>query len=714
MPDNMPLLDWQPLIDRFLEDPEQLSEQELSALVAAVADTPDLAERLREQLVVDELLSQRLAAERQNFPAQVEQRVGDLAQGEEELLEQINAMRDLAVEQLRKPGGANGSAWRVWGITAVLFIGVGIAAYFLRPIPSPIATVVELEGGATLLRGGIETPLLAGTGLRDGDRLFTKPESRALVRYPDGTWVRLFDETLARLARDTAGGGKRVFIDHGKLASGITPQPAGHPMLFISPTATAKVVGTEIWLSVDKQSTELSVTDGKVEFYRANAPQVAVVSPGEIGVASLTGLEVKESLWPAERRSLLFAFSTAGEPALLRGDRKGTLHGTRLVTRGDAAYNLRGGMAMRGGAFMPEEEDVDEEVLAGCQETNEITVEAVLRSERLDQEGPAQLISYTDEESSSDTFSLGQQGDSLIWRFKTDTQGDREFPLCKLVLRKTTHCVVSYRSGHLTCYIDGVKVFDDTVVTSGFANWKKRNLAFGAEATGERAWQGTLEGVAVYNRYFAEEDAQRSAEHYQSEYLSAAVDPNWKELFPLVDLNRDVVAGTWTYDGESLRSTATSAGRLMLPLAPDGNYQLQVEFTRLSGTEPLSLVFPVGQTQARLVFDGPALQDASRTTLELVEGQAKHESVISLADPTLEDGRRYRAQISVTTAGAKSHVAVSLDEHSVLEWSGPTRLLSVSSPFELPDRRRPALVSETGELRFHAARLKMTTGQAVE
>src|SRR5260221_9793586 len=108
--------DIQPLIDRFLEDPDGLSEPELAALVKEVEASPDLAEQLREQLVVDELLAQKLAPERQNFPAQMEQRVGDLAQGEEELLEQINAMRDLAVAQLRKPGGASSTGWRVLAI----------------------------------------------------------------------------------------------------------------------------------------------------------------------------------------------------------------------------------------------------------------------------------------------------------------------------------------------------------------------------------------------------------------------------------------------------------------------------------------------------------------------------------------------------------------------------------------------------------------------
>jgi hypothetical protein len=708
------MIDVELLINRFAESPDSLGDEEYAALAQALEDSPDLAVQLREQLTIGELLAQKLDPDRQGFRAQIEQRLADLERGEEEIAEQISAMRELAIGQLRQPSrDSAGSLWRLPAIALALLIAAGLAIYFTWPIPAPIAKVTELEGAGTLLRGGIQTALSPGDELRDGDRLVTEAGAKARITYSDGTWVRIFEDTTVRVSREGRSSAKRVHIDQGRLAASIAAQPAGHPMLFISPTATAKVIGTELWLAVDKQSTELKVAEGKVEFWRSDAPQVVVVDSGETGRVTAGTLEVKAPLWPAERRSLAFAFAAGHEPALSQGGKSSVLHSTRLIGQGDVSYNSRGGMKLTGGSFGPEDEEVNRNVLAACRETNEITVEAVLRSERPDQKGPAQIVSFSAPDKSP-AFSLGQQGNALVWHFKTDGQGDREFSLADLATRKTTHCMVAYRSGKLVCYIDGAKVFEDSVVTSGFANWKEQNLSFGAEPGGAHPWHGTLEGVAIYNRFFAEEDAQRSAAGFQTEYLHSTADGSWKELLPLASKAKHAVAGRWYHDSESVRCDDTDAARLMLPLAPDGNYELQVEFTRASGEEPFSLIFPVGQTQARLVLDGKTSGQDACSALELIEGKPAHDNVTTLADTVLGTGKRHSVLVSVVTLGGRCHVKIALDGEPLLEWSGATRSLTLDPRYQTPDRRLAALVSSGGEIRFHAARLRMLTGQAVE
>ena len=71
------------LIHRYLEDPAALGEPELEQLIALLRAKPTMAVELREQLIVDDLLGQKLAVDRKNFIIMVQQRLTDYDKGEE-------------------------------------------------------------------------------------------------------------------------------------------------------------------------------------------------------------------------------------------------------------------------------------------------------------------------------------------------------------------------------------------------------------------------------------------------------------------------------------------------------------------------------------------------------------------------------------------------------------------------------------------------------
>jgi hypothetical protein len=62
--------------------------------------------------------------------------------------------------------------------------------------------------------------------------------------------------------------GKRVSLKQGVLAAQVAKQPAGEPMLFMTATAEARVLGTRLTLSVTPTSTRLEVREGKVRITR--------------------------------------------------------------------------------------------------------------------------------------------------------------------------------------------------------------------------------------------------------------------------------------------------------------------------------------------------------------------------------------------------------------------------------------------------------------
>ena len=84
------------LIHRFLEDPAGLSETDLEQLTAHLRAEPAKAVELREQLIIDDLLGQKLAVDRKNFPTMVQQRLADFEKGEEEKYDQVADLRAIA------------------------------------------------------------------------------------------------------------------------------------------------------------------------------------------------------------------------------------------------------------------------------------------------------------------------------------------------------------------------------------------------------------------------------------------------------------------------------------------------------------------------------------------------------------------------------------------------------------------------------------------
>src|SRR5262245_23364099 len=114
------------LIHRYLEDRSSLDERELTALVAALKADPDLASGLRDQLMMDDLLAQKLMLDRRNCVAQVEQRIADLKRGPSELSKQTADLRSIAAAE-RSTGSTAGtwSATRfILALSALLFLGV--------------------------------------------------------------------------------------------------------------------------------------------------------------------------------------------------------------------------------------------------------------------------------------------------------------------------------------------------------------------------------------------------------------------------------------------------------------------------------------------------------------------------------------------------------------------------------------------------------------
>ena len=146
-----------------------------------------------------------------------------------------------------------------------------------------------------------------------------------------------------------------------------------------------------------------------------------------------------------------------------------------------------------------------------------LSVEVIAATATLDQEGPARIVSYSEDELHRN-FTLGQEADALVVRLrttKTDLNGTNPHVVVPGVFRKDaiTHIVVTYDGRKVRIYINGktAKVFDGP--GGDFGNWNPTHrLVLGNENNGNRAWNGRLYAVAIYNRTLREAEVESNAE----------------------------------------------------------------------------------------------------------------------------------------------------------------------------------------------------------
>lgn len=164
----------------------------------------------------------------------------------------------------------------------------------------PTARLVAAGPGATVERDGGRSPGAADFALRLGDTVEVPAGGWAWIAYADGTSLQLGAGTSLTLeGKGLPPDQKRVRVDRGAVAAEVAPQARDRAMIFVSPQAEARVLGTALTLDVGGESTRLRVRSGRVAFAKGGA-SVEVVG-GQSAVAG-RGLVVESTAREVLRR----------------------------------------------------------------------------------------------------------------------------------------------------------------------------------------------------------------------------------------------------------------------------------------------------------------------------------------------------------------------------------------------------------------------------
>lgn len=503
-----------PLIRRYLDDPAGLEEEELDKLVTVLRAHPEKAVALREQLLIDDYLSQKLAIDRQNFFAQIEQRIADFERGQEEMYDHVAELRSIAEADIDRPLRGSPLSWLKFALAAAvcLLIVAGIVAWrFGQPDARQVALVEELSGEVYLLRQGARIEPQLGKAVSTGDQVFSSAGSTIEWHYKDGTRVRVVGDAVAHVRADAASGAKQVLLDSGELAASVAPQQRG-PMVFSTPHATATVRGTELRLVVRRADTQLDVSSGSVDFTNLADGRTIQVSKDETGLASRDRIALSLPQWPLDRSRAVFLFDGANKLVLARNPQSGNFRDTPLEPLGNASHTDRGALSLNGGRFASA--DAGDDITQSLQKTGEFSLELALIPQAVHGGAGGVVLCLGPRE--NPYLELRQEGAWLILRVASDWDPEPvELRLGELLEGKRTHVIVAGRPGNLAGYLGGSQTAGKSDMPLDAGQWAAGPLSIGGRANGSEAWRGEVVRLAMFAHYIEAEEARRERERFE-------------------------------------------------------------------------------------------------------------------------------------------------------------------------------------------------------
>jgi hypothetical protein len=197
----------------------------------------------------------------------------------------------------RLPGGRSktesrgGLRLKVWRAALATAAAVAVLATIIifnaEPGPRTIAHVTALNGSVQWTTGGgrVRTDLEIGAPINGGVLETLSHDSWVECEFLDGTKISLSGRSQATFS--VHEGRKTLHLREGHMFADVRPQPEGKPMMVITRTAEAEVLGTKFHVACEQQSTSFRVKEGLVQVRRLADGSTSKVPADHVIVAAL-------------------------------------------------------------------------------------------------------------------------------------------------------------------------------------------------------------------------------------------------------------------------------------------------------------------------------------------------------------------------------------------------------------------------------------------
>lgn len=181
---------------------------------------------------------------------------------------------------------------------------------------------------------------------------------------------------------------------------------------------------------------------------------------------------------------------------------------------------------------------------------------------------------------------------------------------------------------------------------------------------------------------------------------------DWTDWLPKVN-ETNHVEGQWKWAGKSLTASGHSPSSVPLPVELDGqSYDLQVEFTRNSGTGSILIGLPVGSHFCTLALDLPG----GASALSAIDG---HEAApdATRRPAGISTGKPYTVLAKVRLHAKSVTMEVLLDKKPYLKWSGDEGRISLPKWSHPSYPNRPSLGGGGTDVSYHSAWVRVLEPQ---
>lgn len=176
------------------------------------------------------------------------------------------------------------TSWGLIAASVLLFIGLSIytSVGFKETVPSNrvVSRIVKAGPNVRIAQVDKKITVTGPIDIHEQDRILVPEGSFALIKYSDGSLIKLRDRTLLQLKG--GAGGKHALLTTGKLSAKIAPQPKDKIMTFSTPHGEIDIVGTEFDIHAHIQrGTYVHLFQGKVSFRNYNDNSVIQLNNSE-------------------------------------------------------------------------------------------------------------------------------------------------------------------------------------------------------------------------------------------------------------------------------------------------------------------------------------------------------------------------------------------------------------------------------------------------
>jgi hypothetical protein len=187
-----------------------------------------------------------------------------------------------------------------------------------------------------------------------------------------------------------------------------------------------------------------------------------------------------------------------------------------------------------------------------------------------------------------------------------------------------------------------------------------------------------------------------------------ALPVKWTDCMPLINPDRHTLVGTWRVKGEALQCEEVRGkwARIMIPMALEGAYELEVAFVRTEGDDSINIHLPMGTSSCSLALSWGRGECAG---LDRIKDKSAKDNETTVRPGRLENGRQYVVTVKVLPRGGEVEISVTLDGKPYIKWRGPASDLK-SGFSELTKVKSPVVCAYSSVLELRRARLRMISG----